>query len=110
MMLFKTPIESSALIVLTITYFLFTSVSEYDIKIIRSLNMGGKIKPLPNWIAAFHVMQWINWFFILLLNGYYGLILISIKLLLRIIPVLERLGAFLSLSFDPNHKMKNRRS
>ena len=99
-----TPIESTILIVLTSAYFFVASVSTYDIRIIQARKEGEDLKQLPSWISIFHVLVWLIWISIFILNWYYGLILFGIKFILKVLPVLEIIGSFLFMPFDPNNK------
>ena len=103
-----TPIQSTILVVLTSAYFLVASISTYDIRIIQAIKDGQNLKQLPNWISIFHWLLWLIWISIFILNWYYGLILFGIKFILKVIPVLEIVGSFLLIPFDPNNKKKHK--
>lgn len=104
MELFNTPIGTPLLIVLTVLYFIVASVETFDIRIIQANRQGANLPNLPNWVIVFHILLWVFWILIFLLNWKYAFILFGIKFILKVLPVLETIGNILMSPFSPNKK------
>jgi hypothetical protein len=109
MELFATPISSPILITLTIIYAITSSIETFDIRILQGKKRG--ILPpdtlqLPEWTGIFIYLSWLTWIGILLLNWVYALALFGIKFILKVLPVLERIGGFIVGLFIGNQLPK----
>lgn len=98
MELFNTPISSGVLVALTVVYAVCAAITTFDIRIIQA-KKAGFLRPnhpvIPNWTGVFGWLLWGTWIAIFLLNWKYALALFVIKFILKVVPVLENLGAVL---------------
>ena len=101
---FNTSINSPVLIILTIIFFIVSSVKIFDTRLIQAKKSGiiSVTDPSsPGWIALFY------WFWIILmtaifiLNWKYGIAIFIINFILEVIPSLEILGNILMRPFRP---------
>jgi len=100
--LFKSPLSSPALIILTILFFLTSSITVFDKRYIQA-KRAGTLPPgepeLASWIA---LVWWVHsavLLAIILLNWKYGIGLFILKFILSVLPVLEIIGNMLMRPF-----------
>lgn len=95
------------LIFLTMAYFFVCAVTTYDIRIIQ-WKRSGELPPdspeLPEWIAIFAWLQWGIFGTLLYLNWKYAIFLFIAKFILKVLPVLEIIGAILTLPIKKKRK------
>ncbi len=102
--LFNTPINSPILIVITIIFFITSSITTFDKRLIQAKrnNVQPPNEPmLPTWVG---LISWLHWGIglgILLLNWKYAVLIFIIKFVLSILPVLEIVGNVLMSPFRP---------
>ena len=105
MELFTTPINSPIIIALTIIYFIAESISTFDTRIIQGKKRG-LLPPdtpmLPEWTGVFALLVWGTWIFLFILNWAFAFILLVIKFVLKVLPILERIGGFIVSLFIGN--------
>lgn len=98
MELFNTPIQSPIFIALTIAYFFCASITTFDTRIIQAIK-GGFLDPnsvkIPKWIGIFVILQWLIFIGLVTLNYKYAIIIFVIKFILKVLPILENVGAIL---------------
>lgn len=98
MELFNTSPSQPILIVLTIIYFIFESISTFDTRIIQG-KKNGTLPPdepePPEWTGFFGILSWLIWPIIFFLNWKYALLIFAIKYVLKVPPVLETVGNFI---------------
>ena len=104
MELFNTPAQSAIIVILTILYFIFASITTFDIRINQAIKQGEDEIPLPQWVAILYWLLWAIWILIFLLNWKYALIIFVIKFILKVIPALEIVGRILMSPFKPKNK------
>ena len=100
MQLFTTPINSPLLIALTIVYALCAAITTFDTRIIQAKRhhyLAPDDAYVPEWTGLFAILLWATWLAIFLLNWWYAPLLFVIKFVLKVLPVLENIGAFLLL-------------
>ena len=98
MELFNTPMNSGILISLTVVYFICESISTFDTRIIqakKSKFLAPDEAKVPNWTGMFAILSWIVFPAIFLLNWKYAILLFVIKFILKVLPVLENIGALI---------------
>ena len=98
MELFNTPISSPILIALTVVYAVCAAITTFDTRIIQAKKNGflGKDEAqVPEWTGLFGILMWLVWIGVFLLNWKYALIIFGVKFILKLLPVLENLGALL---------------
>lgn len=99
--------ESGAFAVLAIIYIVVVAIRTYDLRIIQS-RMGrmdsavaqdadGKV--LPNWVDNIHILGWLLLIGLLVIDWKAALLLYGVLFVLRVMPVLETLGAVLAKPF-----------
>jgi hypothetical protein len=100
MHLFHTPVSSTSLIALTVIYFICACVTTFDTRIIQA-KKNGYLKEneahVPVWTGIFGILMWLCWVAIFLLNWWYAFLLFAIKFVLKVLPILENIGALLLL-------------
>jgi len=100
--LFSTSIDSPALIILTIVFFITSSITVFDKRLIQAKRTG-VLPPdepaLPPWVGF---VWWIHGgllLAIILLNWKYAIIVYIAKFILSVLPVLETIGNILMRPF-----------
>lgn len=100
MHLFHTAVSSPTLIILTIVYAICAAITTFDTRIIQA-KKGGYLAEneahVPVWTGFFGIIMWLTWVAIFLLNWWYALALFVIKFILKVVPVLENVGAVILL-------------
>jgi hypothetical protein len=88
------------LIALTVIYFICACVTTFDTRIIQA-KKNGYLKEneahVPVWTGIFGILMWLCWVAIFLLNWWYAFLLFAIKFVLKVLPILENIGALLLL-------------
>ncbi len=106
--------DSPTIVWLSIAYAIVESIRIYDARLIQAktgklvsgvaVEAGGRL--LPNWVKWVHYAGWVLFIMILILNWMYAIAFYVFLFLLRVLPVLERIGAFLMHPFllaDPDY-------
>lgn len=100
--LFDTPIDSPLLITLTVIFFITSSITTFDKRLIQAVK-NGTILPdeamLPSWVGVIAWLHWAVGLSIILLNWQYALIVFISKFILSVLPVLETIGNVLMAPF-----------
>jgi len=99
MELFNTPIESPIIIIITVVYFFTSSITTFDIRIIRAQKEGLNEQSLPQWVALLYWLNWIIGLSLLLLNWKYAILVFIIRFIFKVLPVLETVGNILMAPF-----------
>jgi|SRR3989344_5141552 len=100
MELFNTPVNSTTLITLTAIYTICAAISTFDTRIIQAKQNGFISKDeayVPEWTGLFGILMWLTWIAIFLLNWKYAFVVFAIKFVLKVLPILENIGALLLL-------------
>ena len=100
MHLFNTPFGSPFFIVLTVIYFLCEAISTFDTRIIQAKRQGflaADASYVPAWTGWFAILGWLTFLGLFLLNWKGAILLFVIKFVLKVLPVLENIGALLLL-------------
>lgn len=98
MNLFHTSPSSPTLITLTVVYFICAAITTFDTRIIQAKKNGYLAENeahVPTWTGIFAIILWLTWLAMFLLNWWYALAMFMIKFVLKVIPVLENIGALL---------------
>lgn len=101
------PFESTFLMLLTLAYGIVESVTIYDARLIQAKTKGHSSGvaleadgcSLPSWIGYAHIAGWVLLIAILVMNWAYGILLYAVLYVLKVVPVLERIGAVLMRPF-----------
>lgn len=105
MELFNTPIDSPILIGLTIVYFITSSITTFDRRLIQAEKAGTPSSVdhsmLPWWVGFILYIHWGIGLALLLLNWKYALVVFISKFVLSVLPVLETIGNILMAPFRP---------
>jgi hypothetical protein len=102
--LLKTAIQSPAILILTVLYFIAAAISTFDIRLIQAKRAGELTADdpmLPSWVGFFYYLGWGIFVALLFLNWQYALLLFVIKFILKVLPVLETIGNMLMSPFKP---------
>ncbi len=99
--------QSHITIMLSATYFLLVAASTYDSRLIqqqRNLMSSGvavdsRNRYLPSWAGYLHFIQWGNFLILFYFDWRYAIVLYLALLLLRVLPVMERIGWLLMKAF-----------
>jgi len=105
--LFETPIDSPVLIILTIIYFITSSITTFDKRLIQAVKSGAIPEDeeiLPPWIGIISWFHWAIGLAILLLNWKYAIIVFISKFVLSVLPILEVSGNILMATFRKKKK------
>lgn len=107
---FNTPINSPLLIILTVVFFLLSSLTTFDMRMIQAKRRGdipADDELLPKWTGIFIYIEWGVWIAMLLLNWKYAIVVRVINFILKVLPVLETVGNLLARPFK-GHGYKGR--
>jgi hypothetical protein len=100
--LFDTPIDSPIIITLTVIFFITSSITTFDKRLIQAVK-NGNIPPdeemLPSWVGVIAWFHWAVGLSIMLLNWQFALIVFVSKFILSVLPVLETIGNVLMAPF-----------
>jgi len=101
------PLQRPEILWLTIAYLLAESITTYDTRLIQhhakgfhtgvSMDAGGRT--LPTWVGFFVFLGWGLLILIVVLNWKYAIVLFIIKFILKVLPILETIGAVLMSPF-----------
>ena len=100
MNLFNTPTNMPIIIVLAIVYFVCAAITTFDTRIIQAKKAGflpENESQVPEWTGLFGIVMWLAFTALFVLNWWFALVLFALKFILKVIPVLENIGAFLLL-------------
>jgi hypothetical protein len=100
--IFETPICSPILIILTIIYFITSSITTFDKRLIQAVKSGAipvDEEMLPSWVGIIVWFHWAIGLSILLLNWKYAIFVFIAKFVLSVLPVLEIVGNVLMAPF-----------
>lgn len=98
--IFHTPLNSPVLIGLIALYFFSAAITTFDTRIIqaqRSGHLASSDLEVPAWTGIFTILLWLTFAALLLLNPLIAVILFAIKFILKVLPVLENIGAILMI-------------
>ncbi len=101
---FETPIDSPIVVIVTIIYFIASSVETLDIRIIQAQRDGIDIESLPRWIGLVYWLCWLLFICIVLLNWKYAILVYVLRFILKVLPVLEIIGNVIMSPFKSNKK------
>ncbi len=101
------PLNSPLILALSVAYLIVASIRAYDVRLIQAKEKGfysgvaqrAEGRSLPQWVTAIYWLGWIILLALLILNWPYALALYVALFVLRVLPVLERLGWLLMSSF-----------
>lgn len=95
------PLNSKPLMLLSVVYAIVESIRIYDARLNQAkmkrldsriaVEADGRI--LPRWVGIFHLGGWIIFIALLLLDWKYALVLYVFLFVLRVLPILERIGS-----------------
>jgi len=109
MELFNTSYNSSVYIALICIYFLSESISTFDTRIIQA-KKGGYLREsdiaVPGWTAIFIFIGWVSLIAMILLNPIAAFVVFIVKYILKVMPVLENIGALLLTPFTGKNAFK----
>ncbi len=101
------PLNSPTILWLTIAYLICESITTYSTRLIQfhtrdfhsgvALDAQGRM--LPDWVGFFVFLGWGLLISIVVLNWKYAIALFVIKFILKVIPVLENIGAAIMSPF-----------
>ncbi len=100
--IFNSAIDSPSVIIVTIFYVISESIAIYDTRLIQWKKHGMIPKNTPTppaWSAIFGVLGWLLFIGLILLNWKYGIIVILVVWVLKVLPVLETIGKILMTPF-----------
>jgi hypothetical protein len=97
------PVESPLILALSVAYTIVESIRIYDARLIQvktrrfysGVGVKAKGRLLPNWVGYIHFVGWLLFIVILILNWMYAVAFYAFLFLLRVLPVLERIGALI---------------
>ncbi len=98
--LFNTPLSSPIYIGILVVYFICESISTFDTRIIQAKKNGflrNDEAIVPEWTGLFAILGWLSFIALLLLNWKIAIAVFIIKFILKVVPVLEIIGALLLL-------------
>jgi energy-coupling factor transporter transmembrane protein EcfT len=99
---FSTPYNSPILISLAVAYGIVASITIFDFRLIQARKTGALLEDeplLPNWVAHLNWVELLIFAGMVLLNWKFALIVFGITFLLKVLPVLEIIGNFLTVPF-----------
>lgn len=99
MELFNTPLSSPVFLIIILLYFIASSIETYDIRIIQAYKAGEDVKLLPKWVGFVYWICWLLFLLIVLLNWKYAIIIYLVRFILKVLPVLENIGALIMIFF-----------
>ncbi len=82
MELFNTPIESPVIIIITIIYFITSSIETFDLRLTQAKKAGQDVEQLPTWVNFFYLASWFLFLILFLLNWKYAIVVFVIKFIL----------------------------
>lgn len=105
--IFTAPINSPILLVVSIAYATVESIRIYDARLIQANTKGSYSRvaseadgrSLPHWVGYIHFAGWVLFVVILVLDWMYAIALYVVLFILRVLPVLERIGALIMRTF-----------
>lgn len=108
------PLNSPLLLALSVIYMIVASIRIYDARLIQAKERGfysgvateAEGRSLPQWVNTFHWAGWIIFIVLLMLNWKYALALYALLFVLRVLPVLERIGSIIMRPFLRTTKEK----
>jgi len=104
------PITSPWTIAISIILFVSESVTTFDMRILQAKRRGDYPEgdhDLPGWVAWLYWLNWILKATLLILNWRYGLGVIVVLFILKVLPVLEVIGNVLMAPFKPKGPTMN---
>lgn len=101
------PVNSTSLLIISILYAIVESIRIYDARLIQAKTRGfysgvaisAKGRFLPKWVGYFHALGWLLLIIIVIINWKYAIAFYIILFLLRVLPILERIGAVIMSPF-----------
>lgn len=101
------PVDSPLILALSVAYTIVESIRIYDARLIqvrtRGFRSGVAVKAkgrlLPNWVGYIHFVGWVLFIVILILNWMYAIAFYAFLFFLRVLPILERIGALIMHPF-----------
>ena len=101
------PLKSPTILWLSIAYLIAESITTYDTRLIQShsrdfqssvaTDAGGRM--LPSWVGYIVGIGWGLFIAILVLNWKYAIVLFVVKFILKVVPILENIGAAIMSPF-----------
>lgn len=96
---YDVPAVSPVYLTSTVLYFVCASVATFDTRLIQSRWSGIDLGELPAWTGLFGWLQWAIFCVLAILNWKVAIILFVLKFVLKVIPVLETVGALIMIPF-----------
>lgn len=101
------PLKTLEILWLSIAFLICESISTYDTRLrqhhIRGFHSGVSIaadgRMLPSWVVLFDFIRWGLLIAIVVMNWKYSIALYVIKFILKVIPILENIGAAIMSPF-----------
>jgi hypothetical protein len=88
--------------ILTVLYFLLSSITTLDIRLIQA-RKSGMIGPLddhlPKWVATLYWIEWGLFIYLAFIDWKFAAFVFVLKFLLKVLPVLEIFGNILMRPF-----------
>jgi hypothetical protein len=102
--LYNAVASSPLLLGLMVAYLLAASVTAFDVGLLRA-KRAGILPPdepeLPKWVAGVYWIEWALIIAILILNWKFGIVLWLLKVILKVLPVLDTIGNIIMAPFKP---------
>lgn len=95
-------LNSPLLLVITIIYFIISSITTFGIRITQAKKNGTwdySEPDLPKWTDSLYILETIILIIILILNWKFGIAIYILKFILKVLPVLEIFGNILMRPF-----------
>ena len=101
------PFNSPVILVLSVLYAIYESIRVYDARLLQAKTRGFQSavaaeangRMLPRWLGYIHFAGILMIIVLLIMNWKYAIALYSLLFLLRVLPVLERIGAAIMSRF-----------
>ena len=101
------PVQSPAILLFSIAYVIVESILIYDARLIQIRTRGFRSgvavaaegRSLPQWVGYIHLAGWAMLVIIVVLNWRYAIALYAFLFILKMLPVLERIGAAIMRPF-----------
>lgn len=105
--IFRAPIDSTLILVLSVLYLLVQAIRIYDVRLIQIKKKGfesgvatrAEGRMLPKWVGLIHWAGWAIFIVLLILNWKYTIVLYVFIFALEVMPILENLGEFMMRPF-----------
>jgi hypothetical protein len=105
--IFVAPLKSPVILFLSLAYTVIEAIRIYDVRLIQAKTRGfysgvaieAEGRLLPRWVGYIHFAGWLVFIALLILNWRFAITLYAILFILRVLPVLERIGGIMMRPF-----------